>query len=176
VTDPTIDTLARTLWGQARGCGAAGMSHVANVILNRADHPSWWGHTIAGVCTQPYQFSCRNIGDPNRQKLLTVTTADPEFVAAMSIAREAVAGRLGDMTNGADSYYALSMSTPPAWAAKAVRTTSDGWHAFYRTVAAAPPGSRPDVRNVSVHTVPAPQPAEDEADRLDDQYNPTLAE
>lgn len=148
----SIDTLARTLWGEARGCGATGMRHVANVIVNRAQHPSWWGNNIIAVCLQPYQFSCRNPGDSNRAKLMAVTMADRDFVIAMDIARQAVAGNLPDETWGADSYFALSMAHPPAWAAKAVKTFSDGWHVFYRTTPNAPPGSRPDVPNVSVHT------------------------
>jgi hypothetical protein len=143
------------------------MQHVANVIVNRAQHHSWWGNGLIAVCIQPWQFSCRNPSDPNRAKLLAVTTADPEFVVALAVAREAVAGRLVDQTDGADSYYALSMDAPPEWAKTAVRTFADPWHAFYRTTAAAPPGSRPDVRNVSVRAVPGT----DEADLLDALYN-----
>jgi spore germination cell wall hydrolase CwlJ-like protein len=141
------------------------MRHVASVILNRASHPAWWGNNIVAVCIQPYQFSCRNTGDPNREKLLSVTAKDPEFAIALGIAQQAVAGHLPDATDGADSYYALSMRAPPAWAKTATKTFADGWHAFYRTTTAAPPGTRPDVRNVSVHAVP------DEADLLDDEFN-----
>ena len=146
----SVDTLARTIWGEARGCGAAGMRHVASVVINRAWHPSWWGNNVIAVCIQPWQFSCRNLNDINRAKLFQVTLADPVFAVAMDIAKQAVAGTLPDETMGADSYYALSMARPPAWAAKSVHTMSDGWHSFYRTVLNAPPGSRPDVRNVSV--------------------------
>lgn len=142
--DP-VDTLARTMWGEARNTGAPGMRHVASVVLNRAAHPAWWGHTVVGVCLQPWQFSCRNGDDPNRAKLLAVTTADPDFVIALHIAQQAINGKLLDETDGADSYYALSMHTPPAWAASAVHTMSDGWHSFFRTVSIAP-----DIRNVSV--------------------------
>jgi spore germination cell wall hydrolase CwlJ-like protein len=147
----SIDTLARTIWGEARGCGAAGMRHVANVIVNRANHPAWWGNGIIGACLQPWQFSCRNPGDPNRVKLLAVTATDPDFALALGIARQAVAGKLPDATGGADSYYALSMKMPPPWAAKAVRTFADGWHAFFRTTAAVHSGATLDARAVSVH-------------------------
>lgn len=142
--DP-VDTLARTMWGEARSCGAPGMRHVASVILNRAAHPAWWGRSVVSVCLQPWQFSCRNGNDPNRAKLLAVTAADPDFVLALKIAQQAVNGELLDQTDGADSYYALSMHTPPAWAASAIHTMSDGWHSFFRTVSIAP-----DIRNVSV--------------------------
>lgn len=151
MTNDPADTMARTLFGEARGCGAAGMRHVASVILNRSAHPSWWGTSIITVCRQPWQFSCWNPDDPNLPKLLAVTEADPAFRMALGIAQVAVARQLPDLTYGADSYYALAMKTPPFWAAKAVRTMVDGWHAFYRTIAAAPPGTHPDVRVVSIN-------------------------
>lgn len=148
MSDP-IDTLARTIWGEARSCGAAGMGHVANVILNRAEAPSWWGHDVISVCLKPFQFSCWNSDDPNLPKLTAVTSLDPEFKLALSIAAHAVANTLPDATGGADSYYALSMKHPPLWAKPpAVRTFADGWHAFYKTRMAPP-------HNVSVHAVAA---------------------
>lgn len=151
----TIDTLARTLWGEARGCGAPGMRHVASVILNRAASPRWWGHNIRSVCLQPWQFSCHNAKDPNRAKLLAVTTANPEFKLAVRIAQDAAAGLLADETGGADSYYARSMSAPPVWAATARRTFADGWHVFFRTIGEHPRGSHPDVRNVGADALNA---------------------
>ena len=39
-----IDTLARTIWGEARGEGSAGMQAVANVVMNRAAIGGWWGN------------------------------------------------------------------------------------------------------------------------------------
>jgi spore germination cell wall hydrolase CwlJ-like protein len=133
VTEQEIDTLARNLWGEGRGTGKAGMSHIANVIINRANTPCWWGHDIITVCLAPHQFSCRNPGDPNLPKLLAVTAADPQFKIALDLAALACAGNLPDATNGADSYYALSMTELPAWAKMATRTFSDGFHAFYKT-------------------------------------------
>lgn len=138
INDP-VDVLARTLWAEARGCGGNGMQHVANVIINRANNPRWWGHSILEVCLKPMQFSCWNLNDPNRAKLVAVTPDNPEFATALRIAAQAVAGKLPDATFNADSYYALTMPRPPYWAAKAVRTMSDGWQAFYRVELPAPP-------------------------------------
>ena len=59
-TATTIETLARTIWAEARSGGAAAMTHVANVICNRAAFPRWWGRDIASVCLAPEQFSCWN--------------------------------------------------------------------------------------------------------------------
>lgn len=134
--DP-VDILARTLWGEARGEGRHGMEAVAAVILNRAAHPRWWGSNIIQVCTAPMQFSCWSWGDPNRPKLVSVTGADPAFVTALAVAEQAVAGKLVDPTNGADSYYAAG--TPePAWAEGREPCAVIGRHKFYRLETPAP--------------------------------------
>jgi N-acetylmuramoyl-L-alanine amidase len=133
--DPTR-TLALTLDGEAEGCGVSGMTAVACVVLNRVKHAGWWGSTIASVCLAPYQFSCWLPG-PDRTRIEALPANNAWLMIATSIAARAVAGQLADITNGADSYYARSMHTPPAWAAKAVLTYEDGWHRFYRTETAA---------------------------------------
>jgi len=130
----SVDIAARTIWGEARGCGKAGMSHVMNVIVNRAQNPRWWGSDIVSVCQHPFQFSCWNVSDPNHDKLLVVSDTDPEFAIALDLAAKGIAGSLPDFTLNADSYFALSEPSPPDWAATAVHTISDGWHAFYRTI------------------------------------------
>jgi N-acetylmuramoyl-L-alanine amidase len=141
-----IDVLAKTAYGEARGCGIAGMEHVVSTIMNRVAIGGWMGTDIISVCRKPDQFSCWDQTDPNRAKILAVTTADPWFAQAVKIAALATDGSLTDDTGGADSYYALSMRTPPKWAATAKRTFTDGWHAFYKTVGE-------NVRNVSTHAV-----------------------
>ena len=75
VTEKDRDILARTLWGEARGEGAAGQIAVAWTIRNRVfdgKTNSWWGEGYAGVCQKPYQFSCWNKTDPNYQFLIGV--------------------------------------------------------------------------------------------------------
>lgn len=125
------DTLARTLWGEARGEGPRGMSAVASVILNRVVRPGWWGRDIVTICRAPFQFSCWLENDPNRAKLMAVTTADPAYDAARAIARLAVTGGLADITGGADSYYADG-STAPQWAKGLQPVAVIGRHRFYR--------------------------------------------
>jgi hypothetical protein len=132
MSGPPIDTMARTVWGEARGEGVAGMQAVASVILNRAAHPGWRGSDVASCCTHPYQFSCWLPGDPNRAKLLAVTADDPQFFQALAIATDALAGMLPDVTGGADSYYATG--TPePIWAVGLTPCAVIGRHQFYRT-------------------------------------------
>jgi spore germination cell wall hydrolase CwlJ-like protein len=128
--DP-IDILARTIWGEARGEPPGGMEAVAAVVLNRAAHPRWWGHDIAGVCLCPRQFSCWNADDPNRPKLEAVTGADPAFTHALVIADRAVRGQLADPTHGADSYADLRACAPD-WADPAKITARIGNHTFFR--------------------------------------------
>jgi spore germination cell wall hydrolase CwlJ-like protein len=119
MTTPTpadIDTLARTIWAEDRSGGAAGMTAVAWVIMNRINKPGWWGDDIQSVCHKPWQFSCWNANDPNLPKLKAVTAADPMFALALIVAQNVAMGVATDPTNGATSYYAKSMTTPPNWA------------------------------------------------------------
>lgn len=130
-----IDTIARTIFGEARGEDFNGMVAVANVIINRSRKPGWWGRDPVSCATAPYQFSCWNMNDPNRPKLLAVTgEADPWFYVAEGIAGLALTNRLTDITHGADSYYAEG-TTPPRWALTAPLTTVIGRHRFYRVAA-----------------------------------------
>ena len=144
--DPTdaVDVVARTLWGEARGEGRAGMEAVAAVIANRVRNPRWWGHGWLSVCRRPYQFSCWNPDDPNAAKVVAVDGSDPAFVTATLVAEHVVNGELPDPTGGADSYFALG--TPePAWASKATHTVTIGRHAFYCVeLQPSPMGGFPD--------------------------------
>ena len=75
------DLLARTIFGEARGEGRAGMEAVAWVVMNRVNS-SRYPNTVAGVVFQEWQFSAFNTNDPNRIKLLSVTSEDAVFPAA----------------------------------------------------------------------------------------------
>lgn len=110
----TVEILARTLWGEARGQGATGMQAVCNVIQNRAKNPGWWGHDLRGVCLAPEQFSCWNANDPQAARMRGPID-DAAFAQAIAIANKAVAETLPDITRGADHYFAETIPTP-AWA------------------------------------------------------------
>lgn len=124
-----IDLLARTIWGEARGEGQTGMQAVANVIMNRVKNGGWWGATVQDVVLKKYQFSTWNEGDPNREKALSVTIADPNFWTAKKIAALAYNGRLDDITGGATNYHARSVL--PTWSMKMTKTATIGNHIFY---------------------------------------------
>jgi N-acetylmuramoyl-L-alanine amidase len=137
ISTSDLDTLARTIWGEARGEGAAGMEAVASCVMNRVymdlghdGRPDWWGEGVAGVCRKPWQFSCWNATDPNRRKLEAVDETDPMFRKALEIAERAIGGRLIDRTGGATHYHTKSIR--PRWSEGRAPTASIGWHLFYR--------------------------------------------
>lgn len=135
--DLVVDTLARTLWGEARGEGPQGMEAVASVILNRVAVAQvkggyWWGSDIISVCQKPYQFSCWNRSDANYKLLQAITEKDIHYATAVRIARRAVAGVLGDSTGGATHYHARQVS--PDWAKGQVPSATIGNHIFYKLI------------------------------------------
>lgn len=130
--EAAVDTLARTLWAEARGEGERGMQAVACVVLNRARQGGWWGRDVVTVCRKPYQFSCWNENTSSRAALLRVTVADPSFAQALGIARTAVAGGLPDFTSGATHYHADYVD--PAWARGRKPCFRFGRHLFYNDI------------------------------------------
>lgn len=137
VLDPeaALDTLARTLWGEARSEPLQGIRAVAAVVLNRALHPKvhWWGQSIVGVCRAPKQFSCWNGDDPNLPKLLAVTEANDKFRICRSVAQDALDGKLqAARENGATHYHTKAIS--PKWAEGKVPCADIGNHLFYNNI------------------------------------------
>lgn len=128
------DVLARTIWGEARGEGERGMLAVANVVLNRAAQPSWWGTSIISVCLKRWQFSCWNTNDPNLEKLKNVSETDPQFKQAMTITQQVIAGTTEDITNGATHYFYSKMPKPPRWAQGKKPCAVIGNHLFFKNI------------------------------------------
>lgn len=137
---PTVDPvekdwLARTIWGEARGDGAAGMRAVAAVIMNRVASRRY-PNTVQGVVLQPWQFSMWIAGEPNGAAARAVTDADRNFRTALGIAEDALTGRLSDPTDGATLYYAPAAMVPagstPRWDFSKLRYVGQiGGHRFY---------------------------------------------
>lgn len=127
--------IALTAWGENRGSGKQGMQSVINAIQNRlSSGVLWWGTSLRAICLRPFQFSSWNHNDPNRPKLLEVTTDDPQYCIALQLAAEALAGTLADIVGNADSYFSLSMPTPPKWAKNLIPTATIGGQVFFKTV------------------------------------------
>ncbi len=131
--DSSVETLARTLWGEARGETKAGREAIASVVLNRLKKPQQFGGTIEEVCLKPFQFSCWNANDPNLPKLKAVDSNDPVFAECLSIAENAAKSTLSDPTNGADHYHAKGIIPP--WARDKSPCAVIGNHLFYNNIA-----------------------------------------
>jgi len=132
-----IDTMARTIFGEARGEPVEGMEAVANVIQNRVKIAQkkgryWWGNNIIGVCQKPYQFSCWNKNDPSYKRLLEVTEKNIHFATCLRISRRAVINALPDRTKGATHYHADYIM--PYWAKGERPVKTIGAHIFYKLV------------------------------------------
>lgn len=133
--DNDTDILARTIWGEARGEGSAGMQAVAAVIMNRVAISKkfrnfWWGLDLQEICRKPYQFSCWNRDDPNFEKLRRVDSNDLYFATALRIAARAANGLLPDPTMGATHYHAAGIT--PHWTRGEKPCAVIGRHIFYR--------------------------------------------
>jgi len=126
------DTMARTVWGEARGEGEPGMVAVAWVIRNRLSRLRRFGATLAQVCRQPWAFSAWNQGDPNRSQLLAVTDADPQFRQAQQIVSDVLADRVADPTMGSQFY--LVTGTAADWAIDHAPVVEIGRHSFFNDV------------------------------------------
>ena len=124
-----IDTLARTIYGEARGESDEGKKAVACVVVNRANKK---GKSIDTICKQKYQFSCWLDSDPNKSKITSVTTADAVFKKCHEIATSAANGTLPDNTNGATHYHA---GAAPSWAKGKTPCATIGHHKFYNDIA-----------------------------------------
>lgn len=129
MTPADIELAARTVWGEARSESFAGMLAVAHVIKNRVTDRHRRENTIAGVVTEPSQFSCWLDADPNKQKLESVGPNDFKYLLAMRAVLEAWTGD-EDQTNGATHYHTRSMDLP-YWAVGKEPSARIGEHIFY---------------------------------------------
>jgi len=132
-----VDTLARTLWGEARGEREVerSMRAVAAVVLNRRKRQTYWGKSIVEVCRKPWQFSCWNRNDPNLPLIMNVTAKDRIFAQALAIAAEAAGpDTFSDETIGATHYYSTSMANPPSWARGHTPSKTIGRHLFFNNI------------------------------------------
>ena len=121
-----MDILGITIWREARSEGLAGMNAVAHVIANRgaASPHNAWPSDVEQVCLQPWQFSCWNLTDPQRN--LYPKDGDPQYAIAQ---RCPMMG--DDPTSGATAYFDVSI-LPPPWAHPEDFTAQIGRLKFYK--------------------------------------------
>ncbi len=125
--------MTQTVFGEARGESPKGKVAVACVILNRARKGGWWGSTPADVCYKRYQFSCWNLGDPNRERIQVEAANSEKMLSCMNavLAASKVSGTENDPSKGACHYHAASIP-PPRWAKGKKPDVVIGGHLFYR--------------------------------------------
>lgn len=133
--DKEIEIMAKTIYGEARGeyyhknGGLKALEAVGHVIMNRSLATSL---PISSVCLRPWQFSCWNIGDPNRKIIENVTLDDPIYRICFVIAKRIACGELADITAGATHYYSTHLKKIPYWARDKKPTVKIGRHLFFK--------------------------------------------
>lgn len=143
-----IDVVARTIAGEARGQGYLDMIAVGAVIRERVLRPGWWGRDWESVCQKPWQFSCWNEGDPNREAILD---AERRFAGVWRICLAAALYTVRYMrdrdlhelfgTQGPfPTHYHARTIKPPKWTegAQLVHVPWDSAHLFYVGVEGTP--------------------------------------
>ncbi len=126
-------TLARTVYGEARGETFEGKVAVAHVIINRFRSAKWFaGDTLAATCLKSKQFSSWNDGDPNRALMMDAVLTEKVFAECLYAALGALLGRTHDPTGGATHYHTSAVH--PDWAKGHTSVATIGAHLFYRDV------------------------------------------
>lgn len=125
--------LARLVYGEARNCSDEEKAAVAYTVVNRAmDGKKWNGETIRESILKPWQYSCFNKNDPNREKLM-----DPEknvFENCLRVADRVLKNKNGGLNKGQTNYHTKSVR--PRWSfspkMKKIKFGEKFKHLFYR--------------------------------------------
>lgn len=131
--DAAVTTLAKTIWGEARGEPSQGRIAVAWVVVNRTRRQvSRWGMTVEKVCRQPEQFSCWNPGDPNLAGIKNLSPTDSVYGQCRVIAASVLKGEIPDPTKGSTHYHTGSVS--PKWSRGKSPAVTIGAHHFFNNI------------------------------------------
>jgi N-acetylmuramoyl-L-alanine amidase len=128
--------MVRTLWGEARNESEETWRAIAEVIITRAHWPtkSYWGTTIEEVCTSPWQFSCWNPSDPNRHKILNLTTKDKKYQAIQKVCIDLLNN--SENSEGVTTFYCRA-TAKPVWRGNLDSIKSVGKYLFFNIAPAA---------------------------------------
>jgi len=130
----SINVLAATLYGEARGEPIEGLIACGCVVRNRV-LAKQWDDNYVDVCLQPKQFSCWNDGDPNRamciKALMRGRRNDSAYVQCRWVAHGIIYNMTIDNTNGANHYFNPTIVWPD-WAANFHPVAKHGSHLFFR--------------------------------------------
>jgi spore germination cell wall hydrolase CwlJ-like protein len=121
--------MALTVWRESRGECREAQIAVAHSILNRVQHPKWWGDDVLSVVTRKWQYS--SLTDPHDKQLTTWPEEDnPSWDLALEIAYGVLSGNIANPAPGADSYHDISIR-PPDWTKSARFVRQIGRMRFY---------------------------------------------
>ena len=137
IHDIDLYTLARTIYGEARGESYNGQIAVGQVILNRfKKQKKSYGLTIADVCLKPRQFSCWNSNDPNSAKLRgLIDLRDDTYQLAYSAALDAIMRHEEGVEHTEGSlHYINPKVAQPVWIKGKTPVYMVGNHHFYNNI------------------------------------------
>lgn len=120
---------SRTIFGEASGESDDGKLAVAHVIRNRVESERW-GTTPASVCMAPAQFSCWNIRDPNRRRMLELADNDVDLARCAAAWLLSLSGE--DPTQGAMWYRVIGY--PANWVRDKKPCYTVGHHEMYNDI------------------------------------------
>lgn len=141
-----IETVARTLYGEARGTGLLDRLGVLAVIRERVLRPGWWGRGWEGVCRHPWQFSCWHTHDEahrrNHAAMMSAHETDSQRWRELLLLSEYAIQGMTDADvydlfglTGHDAipthYHDRSIDTPAAWG-RNVKELHPSWHSQFR--------------------------------------------
>lgn len=119
-----IETLVRTVIGEAEGEGPLGQAAVAYVPINRLRTPGWWTRdrndgipddTIQAACLDPKQFSCWN-GGPRTDTIKQIRIGSSLYQRVLLVVLDVLSGKTPDPTlplGGATHYKVIG--TKASW-------------------------------------------------------------
>lgn len=124
-----LECLTQAVYYEARGEGQNGMKAVAQVVLNRARHPSF-PKTVCGVVFQgsnrstgcQFSFTCNGA--------MRARVNQSAWNRARTVASEALAGNAYAPVGSATHFHTTAVN--PSWRHRLVRVNHIGSHVFYR--------------------------------------------
>ena len=118
-----IDCLAKNIYFEALTESDAGKIAVANVTMNRVNHPAF-PNTVCEVVWEPKQFSWTHDGKSDRP------SSAKAYAEVYEIAKAVYNGNIIDITEGATFYHADYVNPP--WAKAMERVGQIDRHIFYK--------------------------------------------
>lgn len=139
-----LETVTRTLAGEARGQGLLDRLGVLAVIRERTFRPGWWGRGWSGVCRHPWQFSCWHpehdeVHSRNYNSMVFLHETDPALwlqLTALSVytidhMTDRDVHALFGVSEFPTHYHDRSIDTPTAWGGN-IEEIAVPWDSHFR--------------------------------------------